>query len=139
MTCIICFEKINNRIGLKCGHNYCSECILTWLTTKNNCPCCRGYVGEDLENYVTNRITRTTGVRFNIHRAIMDYKRGFRTHTDKIYIFEMILSKKNSILIKTDKRFRNNYNEAVNKIINKCNLVGDEYWKERFKKYLYVN
>lgn len=135
MTCIICFEKINNRLGLVCGHNYCSECILAWLTINKSCPCCRRYIGEDLENYTTNRITRTTKIRFKIHRAIMDYKRKvFYTHNDKIEIFNMVLSKENRILLKTDKRFRDNYNEAVNKVINKCH---DDYWREIFKKYLY--
>lgn len=135
MKCIICFEKINNRLGLVCGHNYCSECILAWLTKNKSCPCCRRYIGEDLENYTTNRITRTTKIRFKIHRAIMDYKRKyFHTHNDKIEIFNMVLSKENRILLKTDKRFRDNYNEAVNKVINKCH---DDYWREILKKYLY--
>ena len=140
MTCIICFEKINNGLGLKCGHNYCSECILTWLTTKKNCPCCRGYVGEDLENYVTNRITRTTNIRFKIHRAIMNYKRKvYYTNNDKLEIFQLVLSKENRILLKTDKRFRDNYNEAVKRVINKCIFKGEDDWAERFKEYLYTN
>ena len=140
MTCIICFEKINNRIGLKCGHNYCSECILKWLITQKRCPCCRSYVGEDLENYVTNRITRKQKIRFKIHRAIMDYKRKvIYTNNDRLEIFNMVLSEENRLLLKTDKIFRNNYNEAVNKVINKCILKGEDDWGERFKEYLYTN
>tara|TARA_A100001015_G_scaffold289223_1_gene360879 strand:- start:5415 stop:5786 length:372 start_codon:yes stop_codon:yes gene_type:complete len=45
--CPICFEvlKRTNKIILRCGHQYCCDCILIYITQNNNdnqtCPVCR--------------------------------------------------------------------------------------------------
>lgn len=40
-TCSICLEILKEPVGLKCGHMYCSHCLLTWLNNHKTCPMCR--------------------------------------------------------------------------------------------------
>jgi preprotein translocase subunit SecG len=49
--CPICFEDIINKTTLKCGHRFCTNCILLYsITSFNenklevNCPICRSIV-----------------------------------------------------------------------------------------------
>ncbi|KAK4615659.1 hypothetical protein CLAFUW4_10438 [Fulvia fulva] len=42
--CSICYENernFNTSIITPCRHNFCAECLKTWLETSNTCPCCR--------------------------------------------------------------------------------------------------
>lgn len=40
--CIICHSELQKPMFLSCCQNIiCSECILTWINTKENCPLCR--------------------------------------------------------------------------------------------------
>ncbi len=42
MFCNICFEeKKTLKIGSKCQHSFCPECINKWVSINNSCPCCR--------------------------------------------------------------------------------------------------
>ncbi|KAK9063853.1 hypothetical protein SSX86_017725 [Deinandra increscens subsp. villosa] len=43
-TCSICLEEFgeNEKVGmLECRHKFHSECITSWLLSKNSCPMCR--------------------------------------------------------------------------------------------------
>jgi len=41
-TCAICLDAVGEaRAVLKCGHTYCTECLMTHATTNNKCPQCR--------------------------------------------------------------------------------------------------
>lgn len=43
-SCTICmceFEEKEIIKGLKCGHNFHSECLKQWIMREPNCPCCR--------------------------------------------------------------------------------------------------
>ena len=45
--CSICFETMLNNGELRttpCGHTFHSECLNTWLRTKNTCPLCRARI-----------------------------------------------------------------------------------------------
>ena len=44
--CICCSELPKATTTLKCGHTFCTGCILTWFQQKNNCPMCRAVVEE---------------------------------------------------------------------------------------------
>jgi hypothetical protein len=41
--CVICYEEIGktNNCVTPCGHAFCFKCLVTSMTTKNTCPCCR--------------------------------------------------------------------------------------------------
>jgi hypothetical protein len=41
--CVICFEDIGktNNCVTPCGHAFCFKCLVTAMTMKNTCPCCR--------------------------------------------------------------------------------------------------
>jgi hypothetical protein len=46
-SCSICFDTMSNNGPLRttpCGHKFHSECLNTWLRTKNTCPLCRAQV-----------------------------------------------------------------------------------------------
>jgi hypothetical protein len=46
-NCSICFDTMSNNGPLTttpCGHKFHSECLNTWLRTKNTCPLCRAQV-----------------------------------------------------------------------------------------------
>ena len=41
--CMICMDKFQDYQkvkSLKCGHEYCQECIDKWLMTEKRCPVC---------------------------------------------------------------------------------------------------
>jgi hypothetical protein len=47
--CSICHDPITSETGetkLGCAHAFHLKCIVTWLLTRNSCPCCRKEVGE---------------------------------------------------------------------------------------------
>ena len=41
--CIICYSNFehNNEVSLPCGHAFHSDCILTWISKKMECPYCK--------------------------------------------------------------------------------------------------
>ena len=39
-SCAICFQDESLSLT-KCGHIYCKECILKWISQKKNCPICK--------------------------------------------------------------------------------------------------
>jgi hypothetical protein len=47
--CSICISPIKNKISTKCGHSFCSKCLLAWVKVDNSkktvfnatCPLCR--------------------------------------------------------------------------------------------------
>jgi superfamily II DNA or RNA helicase len=45
-TCSICMELIINPILIECTHIFCGSCLLTWLKTNKNCPCCRNNINS---------------------------------------------------------------------------------------------
>ena len=47
--CSICHDEINEKTGstrLSCSHEYHLGCIVSWLSKKDTCPCCRNEVSE---------------------------------------------------------------------------------------------
>lgn len=40
-SCSICFETPGKRGVLKCGHQYCFDCIMQWSKTETTCPLCK--------------------------------------------------------------------------------------------------
>ncbi|ODV96318.1 hypothetical protein PACTADRAFT_49681, partial [Pachysolen tannophilus NRRL Y-2460] len=45
--CIICRGPIVTGILTSCGHQYCKECLETWLQNKKNCPLCKNPLSKD--------------------------------------------------------------------------------------------
>lgn len=44
-SCPICYEEqFIYEVKLVCGHSYCLECLISSLSNKNECPCCREFI-----------------------------------------------------------------------------------------------
>ena len=51
--CSICLEPMTDYFTIhttECDHNFHGNCINRWLEGNNQCPLCRGVIGEDVEN-----------------------------------------------------------------------------------------
>ena len=44
MDCSICYGEFNNPVRLECQHQFCSGCLLQWMTRSQSCPLCRGQI-----------------------------------------------------------------------------------------------
>ena len=51
MTCPVCLNHITRPRVTPCNHEFCSECLDTWLTCKLTCPLCRAFVDDVEELY----------------------------------------------------------------------------------------
>lgn len=41
LGCSVCYEVIYDCVTLDCMHNFCSDCIMRWLQTIQQCPFCK--------------------------------------------------------------------------------------------------
>ncbi|KAI1288091.1 E3 ubiquitin-protein ligase NRDP1 [Halotydeus destructor] len=41
LTCPVCCGIFDGPVVTICGHTFCQECIVTWMTEENSCPVCR--------------------------------------------------------------------------------------------------
>jgi len=41
IECLICYDTTDIYHTTPCNHNYCSNCINTWISCNNSCPYCR--------------------------------------------------------------------------------------------------
>lgn len=49
--CAICYEKIKEKCIVEgCSHQFCKNCIFTWLKTRKNCPLCRAKINNIIED-----------------------------------------------------------------------------------------
>ena len=51
--CQVCMEELGktDNCTTKCGHRFCSSCLIKWVMKKNSCPVCRSYLIDDKEYY----------------------------------------------------------------------------------------
>ena len=110
MDCVICLQKMKDKVITPCNHQFCRECILQWILKKNNCPICRRFLTV---KSVTGRLTRTGAAIMRVYEALERFIDGPRTLERMINIFKVVLKKENKILINTNKDFRRAYNEKV--------------------------
>jgi len=45
--CSICLKQIKNKLTLNCSHSFCFDCLIKWLSIKNNCCLCRRTVKKE--------------------------------------------------------------------------------------------
>jgi hypothetical protein len=52
-NCQVCMEELGkiDNCTTKCGHKFCSSCLIKWVMKKNSCPVCRSYLIDDNEYY----------------------------------------------------------------------------------------
>ena len=110
MDCVICMQKMRDKVITPCNHQFCRECILQWILKKNNCPICRRFLTV---NSITGRLTRTGAATMRVYEALEAYIVGPRTLERMINIFKVVLKKENKILINNNQGFREAYNEKV--------------------------
>lgn len=46
VTCPICYEESKNTIITRCGHSFCNDCIISWVSEKGSCPMCRELISK---------------------------------------------------------------------------------------------
>uniref|UniRef100_H3A3U9 Uncharacterized protein n=1 Tax=Latimeria chalumnae TaxID=7897 RepID=H3A3U9_LATCH len=63
MTCCVCQELFKDPVTLRCGHNFCQECVREYWKekTSQSCPICRAdFAFSDLKiNYTLRNIVET--------------------------------------------------------------------------------
>ena len=125
MDCVICLQKMKDKVITPCNHQFCRECILQWILKKNNCPICRRFLTV---KSVTGRLTRTGAATMRVYEALERYIGGPRTLERMINIFKVVLKKENKILINTNKDFRRAYNEKVKQAEDIFEIELTEYY-----------
>ena len=46
MSCCVCLGQASEPQVTRCGHLYCSACILCWLRSNSTCPSCQAVLGQ---------------------------------------------------------------------------------------------
>ncbi len=88
-VCSICSEfLIDPRCHYSCGNLFCHHCILTWLSSKTTCPCCRSNLaGQQLinvPNVIRDDLARLPVVCANCQQ---DVARGsYKTHYETVCV-----------------------------------------------------
>lgn len=126
--CVICMQKIKDKVITPCNHQYCRECILRWIVVRHNCPVCRTFL---MVKGITGRQTRTTAALTRIYGALERFTEGPRNIERMKEVFDIVLEKKNKILIKNNREFRIAYNEKVIQAENIYNVNLEEYYYSR--------
>jgi hypothetical protein len=63
-NCPICFDNITSPVmEPKCQNIFCGECLLTWLSTKVNCPLCRQSICSKDLIYITGKDKKTKPIK----------------------------------------------------------------------------
>ena len=47
--CVICMQRIKDKVLTPCNHEFCRECIYQWVVKKHNCPLCRQQIAPNVE------------------------------------------------------------------------------------------
>ena len=118
-------QKIKDKVLTPCNHEFCRECIYQWVVKKHNCPLCRQYLNV---KSLTGRITRSTAALTRIYNAIERFTEGPKTLERMIDVFSVVLMKKNEIILKTNKDFREAYNEKVKQAEEIFDVELDNYY-----------
>lgn len=108
--CVICMQKIKDKVLTPCNHEFCRECIYQWVVKKHNCPLCRMYLNI---KSISGRVTRTTTALARVYDAIERFTDGPKTLERMKDVFRVVLMKNNEIILKNNKDFRIAYNEKV--------------------------
>ena len=108
--CVICMQKIKDKVLTPCNHEFCRECIYQWVVKKHNCPLCRMYLNI---KSISGRVTRTTSALARVYDAIERFTNGPKTLERMKDVFRVVLMKNNEIKVKNNKDFRKAYNEKV--------------------------
>ncbi len=127
MDCVICLQKFKDKVLTPCNHEFCRECILQWVIKKHSCPLCRQYLNT---KSLSGRITRSTAALTRIYNAIERFTEGPKTLERMIDVFSVVMMKNNEIILKSNKEFRQAYNEKVKK--------AEEIFGEELSEYYYI-
>ena len=89
-SCMVCMEDFDGKMKidkatLKCGHQICSGCLVTWMRENHTCPSCR----EPIAERIPKKFTLTRGVREHI---VADMSNTGRRNGNFQRILELITS-----------------------------------------------
>lgn len=104
-TCPICLQKIKFKKTLPCSHKYCNECIIEWLTKKDDCPVCRCKPNHRYNTRLNNFNKNKGSILNNIKSLIDLYEWTFLTNSEKVNRFDEVIKciYENKILLKNKK------------------------------------
>lgn len=75
-SCSICIEQFEQPMVTPCGHQFCKECILGWLSSKNTCPMCR-------KNITTNQLQSKSQVERSLQEQRKESKKRTREQAEQ--------------------------------------------------------
>ena len=85
-SCPICLKIIGeDRCKTKCGHRFCTECLLKAVQRKNSCPLCRREVIED--NGV-EEVEELDDASYQFNLSDQDYENAVNESLDASYSYQ---------------------------------------------------
>jgi len=124
ITCSICFDNIKGKVELDCSHNFCTVCILKWMSKSRSCPLCRttitdsGLVWKAIDYGLRNKLlVRVEGNYINLSQLseedldtlnfhgisslqfiCEEEWNSIKTHIDSAILDKIIIRRRNSIM-----------------------------------------
>ncbi len=144
--CSICYDELPKaKTTLKCGHSYCTGCILKWFQRNDTCPMCRAVVEEapksgpsqhriHINTLHANDIIDLTNRILNGERNLI-VRNSFTNSPVELDDIRTHLAR-NGMLARRTRRFGSNghrYARAVIEVINRLsNAIDDQNYVEYF-------
>jgi len=112
--CVVCRGNITIGSLTKCGHQYCKDCLDSWLERHSRCPICKESVTKvDVYNFTYNK--EEINVRM-ITNSNEDDQNGSKNKNEEMFQVYQRLDKDNLLDINNIK-IKNNFGSKVNTIV----------------------
>lgn len=91
--CPICFSVIEEAHIAKCGHSFCYKCILKSLKYSNQCPTCRGVIGDSTQLF-PNHSLNDMALKFKRNQSLSSSYSSSPSSSKKSKLAEFLRSGK---------------------------------------------
>ena len=127
MHCAICQEKCNSEYKLECGHEFHTECLMSWFRSgQSTCPCCRDEGCKIHSNFnYTRRLSKMSSCPQFIKDAISDFdhiKDEIKNIKDEISSLDCDAQNIKSQILQKKKKLKSNQKQfkIAKKAISNC-------------------